>query len=235
LKQTVTRPDGARRGRMAVDGAMLILLPVLMAYSLVGELWHEIAGVAMTALFLAHHILNRRAAAALFRGRQTPERLFSTAVTLLLCAVMILLPLSGIAMSRHLFTFLPAGGLAAPARTVHLLASHWGLALMGVHLGQHADSMLAGAKRRRGVWLPLAAALTAVACWGAYQFLRRGLWDYMTLKTQFVYFDYGEPRLLFFVSYLAIVACFAWIGRAVKKLLRRLGGGRADNSFQAGA
>ena len=85
------------------------------------------------------------------RGRQTPERLSSTLVNLLLFAVMLLLPLSGILLSKHLFVFLPASGLSFAARTTHLLCSYWGFALMGLHLGQHVEQMLGGRKKHRAV------------------------------------------------------------------------------------
>lgn len=41
-----------------VDAAMVLLLPLLMAYSLIGEAFHEFAGTLMLLLFLAHHRLN---------------------------------------------------------------------------------------------------------------------------------------------------------------------------------
>lgn len=41
------------------DLAMTVLLLLLMAYSLVGEVLHEWMGIAMLALFILHHIWNR--------------------------------------------------------------------------------------------------------------------------------------------------------------------------------
>ena len=46
--------------RMIIDILMTVLLPVLMAYSLVGEQAHEILGVLMFGLFIAHHVINRK-------------------------------------------------------------------------------------------------------------------------------------------------------------------------------
>jgi hypothetical protein len=63
-----------------VDIMMTALLPVLLAYSLVGETLHEIAGSMMLVLFITHHAVNRKATDAMFKGRQTPARLFSTTV-----------------------------------------------------------------------------------------------------------------------------------------------------------
>ena len=77
---------------------MVILLPALMAYSLVGEMFHEIAGTLMLLLFLLHHWMNRAWLQNLFRGRYTAQRIFQTMLNLLLLMIMIALPLSGILM-----------------------------------------------------------------------------------------------------------------------------------------
>ena len=203
-----------KKKRMAVDAAMTALLPCLMAYSLIGETFHEIAGVAMLVLFIAHHILNRAWFKGLFRGRYSPYRAFTTAVNLLLCVVMTCLPLSGIMMSKHLFRFLPTQGLSAPSRTVHLLLSYWGFALMSLHLGLHVDVMF----KKKTKWLPFAAV--AVSLYGAYAFVKRELPLYMTLRSQFVFFDYAEPRVFFFADYLAIMALFAAVGHCVGNALK---------------
>lgn len=41
-----------------IDCGMVILLPLLMAYSLIGESAHEYLGIAMFLLFVEHHIMN---------------------------------------------------------------------------------------------------------------------------------------------------------------------------------
>ena len=44
--------------RIAIDSGMVLLLPLLMVYSLLGETVHEYLGIGMSLLFVAHHILN---------------------------------------------------------------------------------------------------------------------------------------------------------------------------------
>lgn len=204
-----------KRIRAIVDATMTALLPCLMAYSLIGELFHEIAGVAMLVLFIAHHVLNRNWFRGLFRGRYNPYRTLRTIVNLLLCVIMVFLPLSGIMMSKHLFTFLPTEGLSATARTVHLLCSYWGFALMSFHLGLHIDAML----KKKPRWLPFAAG--AVTIYGAYAFVKRELPLYMFLRSRFVFFDFSEPRIFFFLDYLAIMGLFATVGYLTGKALKR--------------
>ena len=65
-----------RHLRLSVDVLMTLILPLLMAYSLIGEAFHEIAGTAMMVLFIVHHILNRRWYGALFKGKYTAARVF---------------------------------------------------------------------------------------------------------------------------------------------------------------
>jgi len=43
--------------QIIVDLAMTAMMPVLMAYSLVGEVTHEWVGISMFILFIIHHIL----------------------------------------------------------------------------------------------------------------------------------------------------------------------------------
>ena len=200
---------------------MTALLPVLMAYSLAGETLHEIVGTAMLALFIVHHILNRKATAAMFNGRQTPVRILNTIVNLLLFAVMICLPISGIVLSKHLYTWLPTEKLSATARTVHLLLSYWGFVLMSFHLGLHLDRFL---PKRKGVRIAVYAALTLIAAYGTYAFIANRLYEYMFLQTQFVFFDFDKPLILTFIEHLSMIVLFAWIGYGLYKTIKHIGG-----------
>ena len=49
---------GKRKAKMIVDLFMISLLPLLMAYSLVGEAAHEWIGLTMMVVFLTHNSLN---------------------------------------------------------------------------------------------------------------------------------------------------------------------------------
>ena len=203
-----------------LDILMTAALPVLMAYSLVGETLHEIVGSAMLVLFITHHILNRKATATMFKGKQTPARVFNTALNIILFAVMILLPVSGIVMSKHLYTFLPTDGLSATARTVHLLLSYWGFTLMSLHLGLHADIWLNRLKKKKAVFVAFSVILTLIAAFGAYSFIANRLYEYMFLQTQFVFFDFDKPLILTFGEYLSMIVLFAWVGYWLKELMK---------------
>ena len=204
-----------------LDILMTAALPVLMAYSLVGEALHEIVGTSMLVLFITHHILNRRSTAAMFKGRQTAVRIVNTALNIILFAVMILLPVSGIVMSKHLYTFLPTGGLSATARTAHLLLSYWGFMLMSLHLGFHADIWLNRLKEKKTVFITLSVIITLIAASGAYAIVANRIYEYMFLKTRFVFFDFDRPLTLTFAEYLSMSVLFAWLGYWAKELLKK--------------
>ena len=192
---------------------MTALLPMLMAYSLIGEQFHEIAGTLMFALFITHHVLNRGWYRALFRGRYTAKRIFQTGLNMALLVFMILQPVSGILMSKHLYTFINIPGAAASVREIHLLLAYWGLVLMCIHAGTHLTvplgKLLRCKAKNRGI---LIGILGAVSLYGCYAFVKRQLADYMFMKTAFVFFDYSEPRAMFIIDYTAIMILFMCIG-----------------------
>jgi len=201
--------------RRILDAAMLLLLPMLMAYSLIGEAFHEAAGTLMLALFLLHHGINREWWKSLFRGQYSPQRVFQTTLNLSLLLFMIVQPLCGILMSKHLFAYLPTAGMASVARTIHLPLAYWGFVLMSLHAGTHLRSMLPKGKGRRTAIV----ILSAVSLYGVYAFFKRQIPDYMFLKMQFVYFDYSEPRIFFLTDLLAVIVFFALLGYGITRML----------------
>lgn len=200
-----------------VDAAMVLLLPLLMAYSLIGEAFHEVAGTSMFLLFLAHHWLNRAWLKNLFRGKYTALRIFQTCLNLLLLVFMIVQPLCGILMSKHLYTFLPTEGLSSLARAVHLPLANWGFVLMCLHAGMHLGSMLPKGSGEKAVLI----GLGVVSFYGVYAFFKRQIPQYMFLKLPFVFFDYGEPFVFFQLDYISVMVLFAMIGYGVTRLLTK--------------
>ena len=201
--------------RRILDAAMVLLMPLLMAYSLVGETFHEVAGTLMLVLFIVHHWLNRSWLKNLLHGTYTPQRVFQTALNLFLLLFMIIQPLCGILMSKHLFTFLPTEGISSIARAIHLPMANWGFALMSLHAGTHLGAMLP--KKKKAAVL---SSLGAVSLYGVYAFVKRQIPAYMFLKLPFAFFDYSEPLIFFVVDYLAVMVLFAMSGYGIMNLLK---------------
>lgn len=211
-----------RNIQMLVDIAMTVLLTMLMAYSLIGEKLHEIIGSVIFVLFIIHHILNRKWYMAIFKGKYTPRRMFQTVLDMLLLLFMVVQPFSGALMSKHLYTFIRIGGVSAAAREIHLFLAYWGFVLMCVHAGTHLlPSLNILKKNKKRVWGILIGVITAVSIYGIYAFVNRHFVDYMFLRSQFVFIDFNEPRLLFFADYAAIIVCFWFVGILISWWLQK--------------
>lgn len=214
--------------RILVDLLMTVALLFLMTYNMLGDAFHEWLGAGMLVLFLLHHILNFKWSSAIFRGKYTAYRILQTALVLAILLTMLGSLVSGIILSRHVFTFLGIDGGRSFARTLHLVCAYWNLVLLSFHLGLHWNSMMAMAKRASGkpsatrTWV-LRVLAFLVAGYGVFAFLRRNIVSYMTLQTQFVFFDYEEPLFLLLADYLAIMGLFVFMGHYVATALRGLG------------
>lgn len=210
--------SGKKKLKFMVDILMTLTLLFLMGYQIWGETAHEWAGAFMLVLFLVHHALNGAWYRNLFKGKYTRTRILMCAVDLVLLAVMVCLMASGIIMSRHVFAFLPISGGMGTARLVHMAGCYWGFVLMAFHLGLHWGMVLArfrqmfGMDRSSGsrrIVLRIAGVFTAG--YGLYAFVTRNLVTYMFLRTQFVFLDYSESPLSFYIDYLAMTGLFIWI------------------------
>ena len=211
--------------RTVVDMAMIVLLPMLMAYSLIGEKLHKIIGTILFALFIVHHVLNRQWYKAIFNGKYTPRRIFQTVLNFLLLVFMLTQPISGILMSKYLYSSIRIAGSSATARELHLFLAYWGFVFMCLHAGTHmcAPIKKLQARGRRTLTMIL-IALGAISVYGGYAFVKRRLPEYMFLRSSFAFFDFGEPRIFFFLDYIAMMILFAAIGMMISVFLGRLPG-----------
>lgn len=211
--------------RILADIGMAVVLLLLMAYSLIGERMHEWIGCSMFALFVIHHVLNIKWCRNLFRGRYTPFRIVQTLLVALMLCSMIGSMVSGIVLSRHVFADLPIEGGSAWARTVHMICAYWGFVFMSLHLGLHWNMMMGMGKKlfkkpsKVHSWIARSIAFT-IAAYGVYAFGVRQIGEYMLLKTPFVFFDFDEPLLFFFLDYLAVMGLFVCLGHYGSKLLK---------------
>ena len=215
------------RIKVTIDVCMTIVLLFLMAYEMVGEVTHEVLGVIMFALFVIHHVLNRKWTANILKGRYTPFRVIQTTLVLLIFAGMIGSAVSGIILSKHVFAALPIEGGSYWARNIHILCGNWNFVLMSLHLGLHWNMMLTmamrGVKRDNKVltW-GLRLAGFAIAGYGIYAFAKRQVGLYLTGQLMFAFFDYSEPVIFFILDYITIMGVFVFIGHYTAALLKQL-------------
>lgn len=215
--------------KILTDIFMTAVLLFLMAYSLVGEAVHEWLGIGMFVLFILHHILNGRWSRSLTKGKYTPFRILQTVLVVFSLAAMFGSMVSGIVLSRHALAFLPITGGRSWARTLHMLSAYWGFAVISLHLGLHWSMMMGMAKRMfKGTsavraWVVRAFGLL-IAGYGVYAFIKREIGSYMLLKSQFVFFDFDEPLVMFLLDYIAVMGLFVFIGHYLVEAVRRVGG-----------
>lgn len=212
--------------RIAVDSGMILLLPLLMAYSLVGETTHEYLGIGMSLLFVAHHILNVAWWKHLLCGKYTSLRILGTAIDLALVVIMLALPISGMILSRHVFRSLHLGGTAT-ARIVHLLASYWGLVLMSFHAGMHGNRIMGVFQKiittqqtsKMKTWSFRMVIVLLVIC-GIYAFTKNKIGSYLFLRTKFVFVDFSQPVVWSLIDYLLVSILFIVLGYVCTYLIR---------------
>ncbi len=213
--------------KMAVDVLMTAALLFLMGYQFWGGTAHEWVGAGMFVLFLAHHILNGSWHKNLFRGKYPPMRIFLTVIDVLTLFSMIAQMYSGIVLSRHVFAFLPIESGLAFARRLHILGSYWGFLLMSLHLGLHWNMVIGVVKRKLPAaphgfrYLSFGMGLF-VALYGAWVFVKRDFTTYMLLQSEFVFMDYEEAKIPFYLDYLFLMGTCIFISHYVGKFLRSL-------------
>lgn len=209
--------------RIIIDVAMTAALPTLMAYALIGELFHEIAGVVMFVLFIVHLIFNRRFFKNVGKGKASAFRIVQVSVNIVLIIIMFVLPLSGIMTSRHIFVFLPTESFTSFSRTVHMVVSYWGFVIMSFHAGLHIGIRAKASNNKTFGKILGHLTLAAAMGYGVFAFIKRGIYIYMFVRSQFVFFDYSEPLAIFIIDYIAIMVLFAGGGYFVKNLIKNKG------------
>lgn len=215
--------------KIALDVLMTLALLFLMGYQFWGDAPHEWVGVGTFVLFTVHHLLNGSWHKSLLRGKYTPMRVLMLCIDALVLTAMLLQLYSGIVMSRHVFSFLEIKGGMMLARRLHILGAYWGFALISLHLGLHWNMLMGMAKKRFGMVKPsksraivLFLSGLVIAAYGLVVFLHRELPSYMLLQNEFVFLDYDELKLLFYLDYLAMMGLFVFLAHYLTRAFKKL-------------
>ena len=207
-----------RELRISVDIAMTILLLVLMAYYITGNLLHEWLGAALYLLFILHHLLNLPWYRSLLKGGYRAVRIAHTILNFLLLASMLGLMVSSVMISRNVFGFL---GIRASefGRRLHMVLAAWGFVLMSAHLGLHWGIAASRVNISPHICRMIAIALST---YGFFALLFQQVGAKMFLLVKHTIFN-GETALLFFADYAAVMVLFANIAYCGTKHLKRGG------------
>ena len=215
--------------KLAVDILMTLALLFLTGYHLWGEILHEWLGAGMLLLFIVHHILNGPWYKALFKGKYNTVRILTLCIDILVLVFMLLQMYSGIAMSRYVFDFLPSIGGMSLARRIHILGAYWGFLLMSLHLGLHWNMILGMFRKTIGMKnkcktcniIAFIAGLI-IAGYGLRSFISRDFPTYLFLKSEFVFLNYEESKILFYIDYFALMGFCIFIAHYSTRLIRKL-------------
>lgn len=213
-----------KRLKIFVDISMTILFITLMAYHTTGNKLHEWLGATLFIFFIIHTILNYKWYKVIWKGRYTPFRILSTIINICLLVSMVGMIISGIMLSREVFSFLQLS-LGDVGRKIHMLSTSWGFLLMSVHLGLYWNIIL---NRIDKQFLNHRRKLKVVFCilsWGFmllgfYSFVTRQLWNDLFLLVEFKFFDFEESAIFFFISYIAIMVLFIELSYYTAKLIK---------------
>lgn len=215
--------------KLAVDILMTFALLFLMGYQFWGEAPHEWVGTGMLLLFIAHHILNEYWHRTLFKGKYDGPRILTVCIDLLVLISMLAQMYSGIVMSRYVFDFLPSIGGMSLARRLHILGAYWGFLFMSLHLGLHWNMVLGMSRKiarikSRSKSRSIIVFITGlvIAAYGVWVFLSRDFSTYLLLKTEFVFLDYSEPKILFYIDYLALMGFCIFIAHYSTRMIRKI-------------
>lgn len=197
-----------------------------MAYSLVGEVAHEVIGIAIFVLFVIHHILNRRWIASITKGKYSPLRIIQTILVFVILILMIGSMVSGIILSDNIFKFVKVTGVSMLARQVHMFCAYWGFMVMSVHLCIHWNMIVNMTKKifkNSSIVRSWIARVMAIifASYGGYAFYKREIGDYLLMKIHFVFYDYMENVLFFVFDYVAVMGLVVFLTYYIVKMLTR--------------
>ncbi|MDE7445067.1 MAG: DUF4405 domain-containing protein [Lachnospiraceae bacterium] len=123
--------------KIIVDVGMTVLLLLLMTYELIGQEVHEWLGVGMFVLLLLHHVLNKAWEQNVLKGRYSAVRILQTGLVIGVLLAMMGSMISGVILSRYVFSALPIRGGRSFARSLHMVCAYGGFVLMSLHLGFH--------------------------------------------------------------------------------------------------
>lgn len=162
--------------KLLLDGLMLAAVTLFYSKHTFGMQFHEIGGLALCGVFLVHLTVNARwvrgVTARLFQKTLPWKTKLGYAVNTLLLLCFALIALSGILISKTIFTGI--SGDASVWKPLHYFAAALTIVLLGVHIGLHADFLRGMGRKLLRLPRPLSsvlltAALVLVVSFGGYQ------------------------------------------------------------------
>jgi Domain of unknown function (DUF4405) len=213
--------------RLVLDVAAAAALLVALAYYWLDNTAHEVIGTGMFVLLGAHGAFHRRWFGEVTGKQRHRAGRVNLALTLLLLIAMVVLLASGLLISRTVFGSMALTDIVR-ARQLHMLAAHWVVLLVGVHIGlrwtivmgalRRGLRLSAASRTRTAVLRVLAVGIALYGVQASFEMLVGSkllllpvldLWD----------FDASTPR--FFWNYLSIIGLYATLMHYAKHWMQR--------------
>ena len=220
--------------KLSVDLAMALLFVTLLGFKLTGGFVHEWIGIFFFGLVVIHTILNLRWYKSVLKGSYGVLRCVSTILNLLLIVTMVIICISGILNSSHVFKFLQLDG-GMGIRQIHSFFAYWGLVLLGIHAGLcwkmvtvALYKMIGIVSESRLIKNILRIFAFLVAIYGVWASLDRNMAAKLFQGASFDYWNLDGHSLIFYGNYLAILVLYILATHYVVILTSRLDLFRSD-------
>lgn len=100
---------------------------------------------------------------------------------------------------------------------------------MSLHLGLHWNMILGTLRKSAGIKSKVKSRSIiafvvglVIAVYGLWAFINRDFPTYLFLKSEFVFLDYSEAKILFYIDYLALMGLCIFIAHYSTKLILKL-------------
>lgn len=197
------------KSKLLIDGTMWAVILGAMVGKYAGNILHEITGVIMFNAVLIHLLQHRKWVSLLFKGRYRWRRILDLTLIILLFAATITLLVSGMMMSRSLFTFLGVESDLS-IRQIHTTAGYWLVILSGIHIGVHSATLISICKKH--ISLPSGVAVKAflvmlqisTMIFAIWAFVDRDMFAKLFMIYAFDFWNPDQPVMEVLFSYLAV-------------------------------
>lgn len=122
--------------KIIIDILMIVLMLLEYSKLYTGQLLHEVFGIILFMLFVAHNILNINFYKNLFKGNYNFTRIMMTITNLAFLFCMLVTIILGIPISHQVFSFLKLKGNMTTIK-LHTILGYWGIIILAIHLGLH--------------------------------------------------------------------------------------------------
>ena len=213
--------------KLVIDLVMGLFFIAALGFRSTGGLAHEWIGLIFCALGILHMTINWRWYRNILKGKYSFRRSLNAVINLSLPVGMVVLFVSGIMNSRHIFSCLNLKG-SMEIRQVHSFVAYWGIVLLGVHAGIQWVKVLSVLKNKAGTlceWLRNGTLLHSmsvlIVVYGIWASFDRAMASKLFLGFSFDFWNPSRPEFLFYTHNLAIMALYISITHYAFKVITK--------------